>query len=70
MKLSELIKDKTAELKLHHPQIGHVVWGECRTRKGDPLGHYGLYFARGHEKYDMLVVDESIFFDDTWEIDK
>jgi hypothetical protein len=68
MKLSQLIIGKTP-VQLHHPVIGFVEWGIAKTHKGEELGYWGLYFAQGPEKYDLLVCDESVLLDDSWQID-
>ncbi len=66
MFLHQLIKSRKP-LKLTHPQIGNVIW-DVEFFGGLQSSYFTLQFAHGHEQFQPLVVDESIFLEDTWNV--
>ena len=62
MKLTELII-KGVPAHLRHPVLGEVLWAEVWPAQG-----YALYWAKGREKHEPLVVDSTVLFCDKWEL--
>jgi hypothetical protein len=48
--------------RLRHPTVGDVLWTDV------PGQGFELVFARGPEKGQILVADETVLLDDTWSV--
>lgn len=46
--------------RLSHPVVGNVIW-KCL-----PISGWGLYFAEGPEKDQILVADNTVLIDENW----
>lgn len=62
MHLLALIR-KDAPAELRHPEIGRVLWHDDASGVG-----WRLVFAGGPEAGMPLEADESVLFDDRWEL--
>ena len=61
MRVVDLIRPGHA-CRLRHPTVGDVLWTHV------PMQGFELVFARGREKGEALVPDESVLLDDGWTI--